>query len=366
MHDSKGCPCFILGLCTASGIWLHWIALTNSEATFKINSSRPIALTNSEATFHTGQLSKSIFNTRSLQHPFTSWYSKALEEGIPLVDGEGSPLISMNVTLPDGRAIVVPIEQLYPNLRSGKFEELLQKNTLADVNSDDGAFSNYLWNVVNAETRSYPVFLPKFVDVVNLYQRRIFIDLGAGTWDTGTFLASGSNFDKYFGTRFPSTESPWANTGILDELIEIDYVPSLSPGIPIISKAHNTTTTFMNRRIVSWSQGAGRTSTDHDLDIVSFLKTVSSPHDYVCLKMDIENYEWLVVPDMEKSGAFDLVDELIIEVHFMTDDPKWQGFIKRASLKQLVTNEGGSHTREQAFDLISKLRERGVYAHTYP
>ena len=82
--------------------------------------------------------------------------------------------------------------------------------------------------------------------------------------------------------------------------------------------------------------------------------------------MDIENFEWLVLPDLEKSGALKLVDELIVEIHFDTKDPKWGSFIRRVSVRDLLQNEGGIHMQEEAFDLLHNLRSKGVYPHTYP
>ncbi len=51
------------------------------------------------------------------------------------------------------------------------------------------------------------------------------------------------------------------------------------------------------------------------LDVSRLILENFIPEDFVIVKMDIEGYEGILVPDMERRGSLDLVDEVYCEIH---------------------------------------------------
>jgi hypothetical protein len=276
--------------------------------------------------------------------------------------------VSITVTPGHGEKRTVPIEKLHPNLRSYKFESTFRSNP----NCFDCA-SNHL-------TPDYLLMLPRVINVCALYDRRIFMDLGAGSWQSdnlGGLQGLGGWVNAYPGTqgRFGDSSGvinwSWSKLGFFHEYHEFDYMHSVSDEqakqtVRRPSWVHAKTLFKYHNRLVD----AGKNIQLPNIDIITFLQQYKKS-DFVHVKMDIENCEWHVLGTLIESGAIDLIDELTLEVHFLTDDPSWQAFLKAASIHKLMDPQSpcpGEHTREEAFALLQQLRDLGVYmyTHTYP
>mmetsp|Transcript_34968 Transcript_34968/g.68556 ORF Transcript_34968/g.68556 Transcript_34968/m.68556 type:complete len:379 (+) Transcript_34968:473-1609(+) len=287
----------------------------------------------------------------------TADYNATLLSGAPALDGEGQPCTTIKILLPRADSQVdVPIEKLYPNLRNYQFERSYKQNPKCFDCAG------------NALTRQYLVWMPHFVDVPGLYNRRIFLDLGAGSWGMGKGGTLGPlSQAEFFGSRYPNKKRPWAQKKFWHEYHTFDFDSkfplrvqdhSNSPGAPA--------TLFVHHNMLVVSKANTSDVRENEIDISGFILSNFTKDDFVSVKMDIENWEWVVIPDMIQRGAMDLVDELTVEIHFLTDDPGWSEFIRAAGLQGLCQSNGGCHTLHQAFDLLSDLRASGVYAHTWP
>jgi len=282
-----------------------------------------------------------------------------------VLDGEGRPTDSIVILTSYGGNRKVPIEVLYANLRSYRFETKFR----SVPNCFDCA-GNHL-------TPGYLLMLPRVVNVCALYDRRIFIDLGSGSWQAtsqGGLRGLGGWIEAYPGTqgRLGSSAGKidwsWTKLGFFHEYHEFDYMQNLTDDQAQARVQRppwvNVSTLYeYHNRVVT----VGDDVDPPEIDLSSFLLRFKKS-DFIHVKVDIENCEWKVLEKLIESNVIDYIDELTLEVHFMTDDPAWRTFLKAASMLKLLTNGPcpGSHTREEAHDLIQRLRKKGVYTHTYP
>jgi hypothetical protein len=265
-------------------------------------------------------------------------------------DGEGRPCVAINITTPDGVLRRLPIERLYPNLRSWEFETKFRDNP---HNFD---------NAGNARTPEYLRTLPTVLDIEKHYNRKIMVDLGAGGWGS-TSLGGLRGFGWL--QNYPAKGQSWSEAGKWDEYHEFDYLSKFQEGQverPVWLHPQKGLYTYHNKFVVARSDAEGK-----EEDIISFLKSFSKD-DFVVVKMDIENSEWCVIPEMIRTGVIGLIDELALEVHFWTDDPAWLSFEKSADLENVFLGAAcpGKHNLTEAFELLEGLRKRGVYTHTWP
>ena len=91
------------------------------------------------------------------------------------------------------------------------------------------------------------------------------------------------------------------------------------------------------------------------IDFAEFLQRRVTEADYVAVKMDIEGAEYTVVPHLIATGAIRLIDEMFVEVHVPT--------IEGAEMKRMPL--ASNRTKEDAKELVGKLRRAGVYAHQW-
>jgi len=257
--------------------------------------------------------------------------------------------VDINITIPDGTLRSVPIERLYPNLRSYEFENNFRK------------YPHNFDRAGNARTTRYIRTLPTVLDIDSHYRRKVVLDLGSGSWGTngmGTLRGLGDWLSEY-----PETGKSWSKNGRWDEYHEFDYIPDARKvGRPPWLNGTEVVYRFHNGLI-----GTSNIS-DHHLDFITFLKDTVTEEDFVLVKMDIENSEWCVIPEMIRSGTIHLVDELSVEMHFWSDDPAWYHFLKAAGVDKLFQNPScpGKHDLAEAFSLLQRLRKLGIYTHTWP
>jgi len=77
----------------------------------------------------------------------------------------------------------------------------------------------------------------------------------------------------------------------------------------------------------------------------------------VVLKVDIENLEWRVFDDLEKTNTWRFVNELFVEVHYNEPD----------LAECCFWGTQYEHNRADAHELFRHLREdMQIYAHTWP
>ena len=66
-------------------------------------------------------------------------------------------------------------------------------------------------------------------------------------------------------------------------------------------------------------------------DFSKWLESTVKENDIVVVKMDIEGFEYYVLPKMIEDGTIDLIDKLIIEFHYhkMVEDKKYEKIHKK-------------------------------------
>jgi len=84
------------------------------------------------------------------------------------------------------------------------------------------------------------------------------------------------------------------------------------------------------------------------------------PADFVVVKMDVEGYEYDIVPTLLADGTASLIDEIMLEVHY--NHPKMRQMFNWCRKPQFWCN----HTLQDAVAIYHALRRAGVYAHHWP
>ena len=197
------------------------------------------------------------------------------------------------------------------------------------------------------------------------------MDLGAGSWKGNT--ASCNKNDKLgtlrradsFWARYPSDTDSWSKKGLWDEYHEFDYNRCVTDDsqVPRPSSLKGNTKFQYHNKLVSTKDN------DLEIDFAKFMKdNFDKDRDFIFMKMDIENAEWDILPNLRDNNVLDWINELTIEIHFTTDDPRWAHFIKAAGMQSgsKFFNVGGEHSLKEAHNLLTNLRAEGIYSHTYP
>lgn len=214
----------------------------------------------------------------------------------------------------------IPIEELTPYLRSPVWYNDPKNNP--DLIGD----------------LSHIHFLPNYINV-NAFPRRIYFDLGVNTFESsiGWMLSNyPCKFDYIYGweasKKFEKTAQP------PPEIIEkYGNIFDIQVGVYVDVKSYTDNNGIPH------------------INLVDFVVTHCKKEDYVALKMDVEGFEWNVIPYLIETGTFDYIDEFFVEIHF--DHP-----LMRPSGWQIFA----PHTAEEARALLASLRELGVYAHYWP
>ena len=168
--------------------------------------------------------------------------------------------------------------------------------------------------------------------------RRLVFDLGSNSWTSSLEWLLGSypvRFDicyawemsRALAPRVPS-KNYWRgryNGHPLPSTIEV-YNSRISHRFARCRDTGNCP-----RGEILGQDGMLRGCADEDLrrcarfDFARFLAARASPSDFVVVKMDIEGYEYRILDRLEEIGAQNLIDEMFVEFHFLTDDPKLMG-----------------------------------------
>lgn len=279
------------------------------------------------------------------------------------LDGEQVQTTQINVKLNNGETVTLPIEKLYPNMRSKRFERLHKLPQY--YHNFDGAG--------NADTPFYLAPMPSVINVFQYYKRRIFLEAGSGTWG-GQGEITGYRYQAPVNGKYPAGKAydwSWTHLGLWDEYHEFDFIPTMDAAT---AKRKMVRPTFLSKGTkYEYHNGlvAARPYAELaplEFGLNHFIKANFDVEDFIHLKIDIENCEWDVLMGMAQDGSLDYIDEMTIEAHFFTDAPAWKHFMKAAGLERLLTTGGcpGMRTIEQAHDFLQMLRDRGIFTHTYP
>jgi hypothetical protein len=283
-------------------------------------------------------------------------------------DGEGQPATEITVR---GRSL--PIERIYPNLRSYRFETTYKENQECFDCAGNNLVPGYL------------IWMPRIINVFDLYKKRVLLDLGAGSWGgsslgtlrglDGWLAAYPGGLNEGLAMQNPNLEGKirwqWGNSSLWTQYHEFDYMSNMGDseikrppwvGGDIEYQYHN--------RMVT-SKPANELDSGTEINLGDYIMNNFHKDDFLHVKMDIENCEWSVLESMVEDGTIDYVDELTVEFHFTTDDPAWQHFLNAAGLttdKMFNPNAPCNmmHTREEAYAMLQRLRDLGVYTHVYP
>ena len=186
---------------------------------------------------------------------------------------------------------------------------------------------------VNVEDKSHllPYLLGQHVDFSS-YPRVVLLDLGAKTYQSSV---------KWFLVNYPGR---FNEVYAFEKNRNVFHVPNENK-----SEVDGTSVVLIESTV-------GTKNTSSSVDIADFMLNAIKLQlqDMVVMKMDIEGAEWQVLKHLEDSGVLDLVDELLVEMHY--HHPVMAGFGWNQFPKTLnETNEYFKH-----------LRKRGLYVHPWP
>jgi hypothetical protein len=214
----------------------------------------------------------------------------------------------------------VPIEDLTPYLRSPVWynDPKKSKELVGDL--------------------SYIHFLPYYINIT-AFPRRIYIDLGVNKFETSIgwmFSHYPCKFDYVYG---------WEANMI--------YQNSAQPPADYIKKYGN----IFDIQVGIWVDTKNYTDEKGNthMDLAEFIKSHCSREDFVVMKMDVDGFEWDLLPHFLKKGTFDYIDEFFVEIHYahpLMAKFNWDRF--------------APHTAEEARSLLTIIRKLGVYAHYWP
>jgi hypothetical protein len=173
-----------------------------------------------------------------------------------------------------------------------------------------------------------------------LPHKRIFLDVGGNTFKSNV---------GWMEVHYPVT---------FDEIYAWERVPGLfvKPDIEAVAKEYGLTTS----RAQSWLDSITlHTKTVQPVesdatDLNSFILEKVRPEDYCVVIIDVEGEEWNIIPILEQSGAIELIDEFMLEIHFAHPALVGYGWDKFAP-----------HTAEQALEMALRIRMKTVF-HYWP
>ena len=190
-----------------------------------------------------------------------------------------------------------------------------------------------IYGKVDPEDKSHVLqnLLGQHVDF-SKYPRVVLLDLGARTYESSV---------KWFLVNYP---------GKFHEVYAFEQVPN------VFHVPNENDSEVKGTRVVLLESTVGTSYKPSTVDIADFMQNTLKlrPNDMVVMKMDIEGAEWQVLKHLEESNALDLVDELLVEMHYHHPDLAevgWNVFPK---------------TLNETNEYLKHLRRRGLYVHPWP
>ncbi|KAL1526320.1 hypothetical protein AB1Y20_015035 [Prymnesium parvum] len=194
-------------------------------------------------------------------------------------------------------------------------------------------------------------------------RRRVYIDVGAGQ-----FNSQGSS------EGFLSMMKLYPSLVEFDEFYVFEAVPGKYVLPPprerkrVLKNAGmraSRAATFNRRHFFMQAFVGARSDTSTvppTIGFSDFLLTMLQlqPADAVVVKMDVEGYEYEVVDTLLRDGTAELIDEIMLEVHYSHPD------MLRAFRWCKTPQFWCKYSLDNATSLYTSLRGSGVYAHTWP
>jgi len=192
--------------------------------------------------------------------------------------------------------------------------------------------------------KSY-MLLPHLEEVTSVEAYKWLFDAGASTYDTGAGGASqswfveeyrkrGIEFDRIIGWEAAQTnpKTQW------------DVVPADI------------------KRKTSWYNIPASSDVGHADNPLTFIKTMTKPEDYVVFKLDIDTPDVevaLVEQILNDTEIQALIDEFYFEHHVMGSPMQWHGW---GDLRESTSKW---NSIEDSYTIFSRLREKGIRAHSW-
>ena len=198
------------------------------------------------------------------------------------------------------------------------------------------------------ENRDYLHFLANHINIESS-RRTVYFDFGTSTFESSVL---------WFWEKYPHP---------IDKIYAFEVVPDRFQIPAQYNESIGVRIEFFNCFV-----GTENKETPRTIDASQFILDHVKQDDFVIVKMDIENAEWLVLDKLEKTGALSLIDELFVELHFQFSPLTvcsiyFIYFVLELKKKQSAGWDAfRGHTIDDARNLLSRYRQMGVYAHYWP
>ena len=184
---------------------------------------------------------------------------------------------------------------------------------------------------VEDKSHLLPYLLGHHVDFSS-FPRVVLLDLGAKTYQSSV---------KWFLVNYPGR---FHEVYAFEKNRNVFHVPNKNK-----SEVDGTSVVLIESTV-------GTKNTSSSVDIADFMLNAIKLQlqDMVVMKMDIEGAEWQVLKHLEDSNVLDLVDELLVEMHYhhpAMAGMGWDQFPK---------------TLNETNEYLEHLRKRGLYVHPWP
>ena len=181
--------------------------------------------------------------------------------------------------------------------------------------------------------------------------RKVFIDLGARSYYSSC---------KWFRDHYPGgrdfelhgfdVASKWGYSFQFDKAATFHSAAVWNDtGYVSFTLKHDTFGGRFHRNLFDAPHDLGRLVTVPAVALADALRMLVTRDDFVVVKMDVEGTEWMLLRHMAETGAFDLVDEILIECHNAEYVPGWPT----------------RHSLADCHRMFNSLRAAGVYAHEW-
>eukprot|EP00897_Mesotaenium_endlicherianum_P001904 jgi/Mesen1/1741/ME001390S00744 len=191
-------------------------------------------------------------------------------------------------------------------------------------------------------------------------KRRVLLDLGANSFNTSTLwflrwypleFTEIHAYEQVAGLfRKPRARSTkGVSLGELDKGSRMKGVAAGGPPLPAwLLRRITLHQAFVGTKDNPWTK---------TVDIMRVIKKELqlTRDDTVIVKMDIEGEEWNILPKwLEDDDMLGIVDELFVEVHYTHPSMEQHHWLRF------------KHSREQAAELLLRMRRKGFYVHAWP
>jgi hypothetical protein len=194
--------------------------------------------------------------------------------------------------------------------------------------------------------------------------RRVYIDVGARMFDSKEGMLSTlklypqlANFDEYYAFE--------AVAGFY----ELPTQAKLQHKLRALGMSASRAETFTRRHFFFQAFIGARSdpsTSPPTIGFSDFLQTTLAlqPADAVVVKMDVEGYEYDIVSSLLADGTHELIDEMMIEVHY--GHPKMMRQFNWCREPKPGWQFWCGYTLQNATNMYESLRRAGVYAHHWP